>query len=381
MTISQSPQTYYGGIPVPGGPGTRWSVHTHAVVETAFTVAADPALQSQVTQGDTATLDGSADVGVVIDGAQHAVTTPANVAALVSGLNAIPAFAAIATASNPAGTTLRITFNDYVTHTVTSYSPGTPDITAITATVAASNPVYVLPGMGVCIDQNVSTKHDKLAVKLPTSAAEAARCIGIVGAPVNIDSPATISLMGFDPTLGIPPGRVFALHREDNVRLRIGAPVTKDVDAALGYSAATRGLWYPASAATGTSQVTRGDVVFNGTDLVGLTVDGTLTVSVASNTSDDQTATDLAFAWNANATASALATATIDLSGAPSYIILTFKDAAVHTVAAFSPATADVTGITNTTAAVAATAATVPDVRIAKGATMAQGSACAEISL
>lgn len=109
-----------------------------------------------------------------------------------------------------------------------------------------------------------------------------------------------------------------------------------------------------AKADGGTSQVTRGDVVFNGTDEVGLTVDG-LTISVPSNTSDDQTATDLRDKWNAHPVAKGIATATIDLSGAESYIILTFKDRAAHTVVAYSPATADVTGITNTTAAVAAT--------------------------
>lgn len=104
----------------------------------------------------------------------------------------------------------------------------------------------------------------------------------------------------------------------------------------------------------GTAQVTRGDVVFNGTDPVGLTVDG-YTVSVASVTSDDLTATALRDKWNADPVAKKLATATIDLSGAESYIILGFLDSAVHTVDPYSPATADVTGLTNTSGAVAAT--------------------------
>lgn len=110
----------------------------------------------------------------------------------------------------------------------------------------------------------------------------------------------------------------------------------------------------------GTAQVTRGDVAFNGTDAVGLDVDALPTISVASNTSDDQTAADLRDAWNASAQHYAVAVASIDTSGAESYIILTFQDggAAAHTVTAYSPATADVTGITNTTARVAPVAAT-----------------------
>ena len=104
----------------------------------------------------------------------------------------------------------------------------------------------------------------------------------------------------------------------------------------------------------GTSQVTRGDFVFSTTDPVGLTVDG-LSIFVASNTSDDQTVADFVAYWNAHPVAKLLATATADTSGAESYGILTFLDSNVHTVVAYSPATADVTGITDTTAAVAAT--------------------------
>jgi hypothetical protein len=102
----------------------------------------------------------------------------------------------------------------------------------------------------------------------------------------------------------------------------------------------------------GTAQVTRGDVEFNGTDLVGLTVDG-ITVSVASDTDDDTTATALMNKWNGHVLAKQIATASVDLSGAPSYIILTFKDSQAHTVTSYSPAAADITSITNTTASVA----------------------------
>lgn len=124
-------------------------------------------------------------------------------------------------------------------------------------------------------------------------------------------------------------------------------------------------VWYrhTANAGTGTAlgafrgsadslgQITRGDVVFNGTDDVGLYIDG-FRVFVPSNTSDDQTATDLRdeillLAANIPGTP----VASIDISGAESWIILTFADTLVHTVTSYSPATADVTTITNTQAA------------------------------
>ena len=380
MPVSQSPQTYFGQVPPPNGPGTVWATRDHQIVESAYVMATGFGLTAQTTEGTASSINGSADVGLVIDGAIYSVTTPASVASLVAGLNAIPALAKIATVSNPAGSTVRVVFNDYAVHTVTSYSPGTPDITTIVDAVDASDPQYVQPGMGVCIDTGAMGQAEILTVKLPTTAAEAARCVGVVGGWVFSESPSQLTAMGYDPAQGIPPGKAFDLHREDYIKLLIGAAATKDSDAALGFAAGTRGKWYPASAAAGTAQVTRGDVVFSTTDLVGLTVDG-YTVSVASDTSDDITATALAAKWNADPVAKALATATIDLSGSESYIILTFLDAATHTVVAYSPATADVTGITNTASAVAATAALVAGVRFAKGAPLSVGSACAEVDL
>lgn len=381
MPVSQTPQTYFGSVPPPNGPGTVWATRDHAIVESAYVMASSLTLTSQTSEGTADTINGTADVGFVIDGAIYSVTTPASVAALVSGLNAIAAFAAIAVASNPAGATVRVVFADYAAHTITAYSPGTPDITGITNTVEATDPEYVKPGMGVCIDTANPGGGEILTVKLPTSAAEAARCVGVVGAPIFDNSPAQLTAQGYDPTLGIPPGKSFALHREDYVKVLIGDAVSKDGAASLGYAAATRGKWYPAANATGTSQITRGDVSFNGTDAVGLTVDALPNLFVASNTSDDQTATDLRNAWNASAQHAAVAAASIDLSGAESYIILTFLDTATHTVAAYSPATADVTSITNTQTAVAATTALVEGVRYAKGAPLSVGSACAEVDL
>lgn len=108
----------------------------------------------------------------------------------------------------------------------------------------------------------------------------------------------------------------------------------------------------------GTSQVTRGDVVFSTTDDVGVTVDSLPSLFVASATSDDITAAALRDKWNGSAQHFAVAAATIDLSGGESWFILSFIDKAAHTVVEYSPNTAGVVTMTNTTANVAAVAAT-----------------------
>lgn len=371
MALPQIPQTSYGAVPQALGAGETWAVHPNRYVVSAFVPATGVTLVSQVTEGTMSSINGSADVGVYIDGALFAVTTPADNAALVAGLNAIALFSQIAVASNPAGSTLRITFLDYDDHTVTAYSPGSPDITGITTATAASDPDYVKPGMGVVRDTSTSTASgDTFAVKLPSSAAEAAKCLGVVGAGVHVNSPETYAGHGYDPDAGIAPGFAFECKRRDFVKLLLvsGESVSKGDAAYLVYSGADAGKWRNDDGGSAV-QITRGDVEFNGTDDVGLTVDSLPSLFVASDTNDDITATALRDAWNASAQHAAVATASVDLSGSESYIILTFLDNAVHTVTAYSPATADVTSITNTQTAVAPTAAAVPGVTFVRAST------------
>lgn len=370
MALPQIPQTSYGAVPQALGAGETWAVHPNLYHVSAFVPATGVTLVSQVTEGTMSSINGTADVGLVIDGAIYAVTTPANGAALVAGLNAIPAFSALATASNPSGSTLRVVFKDFNDHTVTAYSPGTPDVTSITTATAASDPDYVKPGMGVVRDASTSTASgDAFAVKLPASAAEAAKCLGVVGANVHVNSPAHYAGHGYDGSAGIAPGFAFACKRRDFVKLLLvdGEAISKGDSAYLVFSGADAGKWRNDDGGSA-AQVTEGTVVANNGDTVGLTIDSLPNVTVTSTASASGTATLLANALNARADVFAILSATTNSDK----VILTFKDTSAHTVAAVSPATADVTPITNTTTAVAATAALVPGVTFLRASSAGQ---------
>ena len=360
MALPQIPQTSYGAVPQALGAGQTWADHPNRYVVSAHVPAAGLTLTSQVTEGTMSSINGTADVGLVIDGAIYAVTTPANNAALVAGLNAISAFSDIAVASNPSGSTLRVTFLDYDDHTVASYSPGTPDVTSISTTTAASDPDYVKPGMGVVRDTSTSTASGELfAVKLPSSAAEAAKCLGVVGSMIHVNSPQHYAGHGYDPAAGIAPGFTFEMKRRDFVKLLLPSSesVSKGDAAYLIYSGADAGKWRNDDGGSA-SQVTECTVVANNGDAVGLDIDSLPRVSVTSTASASATATLLANAINARGDLFAVMSATTHSDK----VIVTFRDTSAHTLVAYSPATADVTPITNTTTAVAPTAAAVPGV-------------------
>lgn len=96
-------------------------------------------------------------------------------------------------------------------------------------------------------------------------------------------------------------------------------------------------------------QITTGTVVANNGDTVGLTIDGLTDVTVTSTASASGTATLLKAAIALRDDLMALLWG-VDTSGAD--IILTFNDHSAHTVVAVTPATADVTPIVATNAAV-----------------------------
>jgi len=99
------------------------------------------------------------------------------------------------------------------------------------------------------------------------------------------------------------------------------------------------------TAAAGANQITFGTMAFNGTDDVGLVVDDLAALFVPSNASNAQTLTDLKTAWDLSAAHLAVATMAVNATT----VTLTFVDYYEHTVISYSPATADITGITNST--------------------------------
>lgn len=300
------------------------------------------------------------EVGITVNGVDVVVTAATSAAATAAELNTKINAASLLSgvlSSTVDGAALTLAGALGVAIEAEEYSPDTTTATfsAVTASVVQQQLNY---GMGVARDVPSTTiLYNK--VKKPTSTS--AKFAGVLVRTNGTDLPAAqILAAGGDPDY-LMPGQVYGLARK-NCGVVVEYVGTAPVEGDPVYwicSGTDAGLWQTSDGSTaGVAQVTRGDVVFNSTDLVGLAVDSLSNLTVASNTSDDQTATDLRDAWNGSAEHFAVATASIDLSGAESYIILTFKDFSSHTVAAVSPATADITGITNTTEAVAAGAAT-----------------------
>lgn len=290
---------------------------------TATALAAEAALDAAGAQG-------------IYFGVIDPTTTDANVAVLTVGYADTGPHTISFTPT--AGTTAAVTAPATV--------PGTSSVKAKAGTVAVYNP----------------TQGDPTLLKCAEPSADNVRPVGVIARGPYGTGSITPNMFGLFPGESWPAKVMVRCWQKADVEVLIAG----DVEAGgqcyfvnTGPGTPNNGYFVGSDGSTaGTSQVTRGDVVFNGTDAVGLDVDALPTLQVASITSDDLTATALRNAWNASAQHAAVATASIDLSGAESYIILTFLDSAVHTVTAYSPATADVVGITNTTAAVAATAAT-----------------------
>ena len=310
-----------------------------------------------------------------IDGAQRSFTTGASNAATATALKAaVDALKAAGKVLEDKVDTVdaalavtTITFAEgYVPGNITLVAPGGATTTFSAAyTTEPSVPFDHLPGLWVA--RATFSNPQVTAVKRPGSLSDLAYGIAVLeGAlPLSDNSDAgealTVWLAGRAMTVARRrDGGIMGLADGEVPVESVGQPVYMVVTGERrGYSRidnggakqVTRGDVVSGYVAA-VSQVTRGDVVFNGTDDVGLDVDALPTLFVPSNTSDDQTAEDLRDEWNASAQHAAVATASIDTSGTESYIILTFLDDQAHTVVAYSPATADITGITNTTAAV-----------------------------
>lgn len=221
------------------------------------------------------------------------------------------------------------------------------------AQLSASSSEALLPGMGVCLSSSIGNYRPLVA--LPSSASSV--FYGIV--PADAIPSAEEAAFNGETAGQVMPGKVFAVGvaAPEGAQWRVPLPSgtsTANAQAYWIFTGANAGKW-----ATGTglvSQVTRGTVVANNGDAVGLDVDSLPRIEVTSTASASGTATLLADKWNASAQHYAVAVASTDSAD----ILLTFAGGSAHTVAAYSPATADITPIANDTAAVAATAVAVP---------------------
>lgn len=296
------------------------------------------------------------EVGINVNGVTIAVTavTDATATALLlnTAINAATLLSGVLS-STVAGPALTLAGALGQSITVTEYSPDatTAAVTGVTASVVQPQLCF---GYGVVRDIP-SASFNRNAIKKPSSASD--KFVGVLvrtrGGQIP---PAQIESAGFNINY-LVPGMTYATLRE-NVGVVVEfvgeAPIESN-DVYLIFSGTDAGKWRVDDG--GVSQVTSGSLTFNGTDDVGLTVDSLPALFVPSNTSSNQTSTDLRTAWNASAQHFAVAT----MSGATNTITLTFNDTASHTVTAYSPATADITSITNSATAVTPTAFLIPD--------------------
>lgn len=363
-------QTEYARIPEAPLPGDLWEGELFNERPIGGLIAN----VTEVAYGATVTIgafNSGDEVGIIVNGVTIPVTAVTDASATAALLNTAINSASLLSgviSSTVVGAALTLTGALGVEITASEYSPDatTATFSAVTASVVQQQLDF---GYGVVRDVPSLTVN-RNAIKKPTASTDT--FVGVLVRTRGGEIPATQKLAaGFDPDY-LMPGMTYAVMRANAgvVVEYVGTAPTESDDVYLIYSGTNAGKWrvndgstsqvtqgdVESNYAAAVSQVTRGDVQFNGTDDVGLIVDGLDPLFVASNTDDDTTATDLRDAWNGDPAYAAIATASIDLSGAESYIILTFLDDQVHTVTAYSPATADITGITNTTAAVAAVA-------------------------
>ena len=342
-----------------------------------------------VAQVTTIDIDASANLDtptIIIGGASFpfvssttdALTAAAGGAVLTAAIDDGDLLAEIVASIDVTDTVITITFSDYVAHVVSFTDEGTTTAT-VADTVDATATVNHKGGVFVSVVSNADPSLP--GVHLPADSTEAIAGCLMAGPYPNQVTPANSYGLTADETW--PAGVPMVIATKDALCVRLAASVTEgdplyvvmdSTSSTNGYATNVEGF------GGGANQVTQGDVEFNATDAVGVTVDG-YTVSVASNTSDDQTATDLKAAWDADAYALTKATASIDLSGTESYFILTFLDNSTHIVAAYSPATADITSITNTTAAAAqvATSKRYKSAVFTETRTLSEGDAYAEL--
>lgn len=350
------PQTQYVDIPEAPLTGDLWEgeLYNERVTRGFIAKVTNVSQQNTIIIGANNPTDA---VGVTIDGGLIQVVAGASAAAtallLEAAIEAAPFLVGKLGTVTVSTATLTVNWIDYVAHTVVEYSPAATTATVATPVVAVGQE-QLLYGMGVVKKLPITTAMNT-AIAKPTSLTQVFAGVLIRTHGTNLP-PAQIEAAGFDPKY-LCPGYAYSVAAQ-NLGVVVDyvgeAPLVGD-PVYLVMTGANAGLWSKVDGAV--SQVTSGTMAFNGTDDVGVIVDGLAPIFVASNVSNTQTNVDLVAAWNGNPAYAAIATA----SSVTATFTLTFLDDQVHTVVAYSPATADITGIVNSTAAVAATGKLIPN--------------------
>ncbi len=350
------PQSAYVDIPTGLDIGDVWSSDFLNDIIGSGLIAATAQVAAVYTL--TVTANSGDSFGVAIDGATYIATSTAandtSAEALRLVLVGAAALTDVVASVTRAANVLTLTFANFADHTVAPYSPATADV-AVAETSAAAARARLDFGFAVVRDSTV-TLASSTAIREPSAINQ--EVVGIlyrtVGSRGSLES---ILQRGDDPDfLASAQAYPLALQRLGVVVEYTGtAPQPGDDVFVTMVGAGAGRLWRRDSGAV--SQVTIGTLVANDGDTVGLAIQGLPNITVSSTADATATATLLVNAINGNAQAAAIVVA----SSAAAVITLTFRDGTTRTVSAVSPATADITGIDNTTLAVAATAKQLPN--------------------
>jgi hypothetical protein len=349
-----------GGFPAPG---SRWRSSSGSVAELIDTACGDMRVTNLgVYEIEVTAATAAENWQINFDGVLIPFTTVAAVNSTATAIHnaLLTVFGpgkALESQVKPGGVTVdadtvTVEFIDGKTHLISLVAPGGAASTFVAGYTADGVPALAVnhkPGLWVCIDGS-SFDPQLTRIKEPSATTDIPYGVVVLEGAVTED----FHVLAPDELLGPlwPAGEPLPVARRMQiVSLADGEVLAADVGKPVYCVARGARKGWSSKSSGGTNEIWTGTVVANNADAVGVTIDSLPRVEVVSTASASATATLLANAINARADLSARVTATTNVAN----IILTFKDFSAHTVVAYSPATADVTPLTATTAAVAAT--------------------------
>lgn len=359
QSLSDFPQTDYSGVPRSNTAGTLWGQAPHIHGIDCHVGGTLPPTSKYIT-GTVSAFDAAVAVGFVIDDVTYSVLGASDAPTFVALWNAKATHRAIGLASVPSAGVIGLTIEGLSDPTITSYTPGAPDITGITTVTSGSAPKYVAAGTAVVKDYSAS----EFGAVLPPSSASVSGDIYGIALRSNRHSIYEGALQGFDGTRGSWPGcdvtvipggfPKVALADSPGAASAGGIPyvVKSGLDAGKfrANDGGTFGTW------TGVISA------FNGTDAVGIDFNGYV-ISVATGASNAATATLLQAKIAVDPIIGPRFTATVDTA---TVTLVALDKTTTWTLAEYSPATTACT-VTNTVAQVAPTAIVCPNSKWGKG--------------